>query len=189
MARLHTQRGVTLIELMVVTTILGILGAVAAPSFLDFIARNRIDAAANDALTSVNYARSEAIKRGTIVALCRSTNGTSCATTGDWEQGWIAFVDGNASGTVDGGEAVLQRWQALPQGYTLRGSTTVSASVRYNARGLANASGHWIVCRNSATAGAKAIVFTTTRPRMATDSNNDRIPENDTGNNFTTCTP
>jgi type IV fimbrial biogenesis protein FimT len=56
-------QGVTLIELMVVITIAAILLALAVPSFQEMIDRNRLKAATESVFGSMQFAKSEAIKR------------------------------------------------------------------------------------------------------------------------------
>lgn len=61
--RLSTQSGFTLMELMIVVVIVGILLAIALPSFSDSIDRNRLRAITNTLYGDLQFAKSEAIKR------------------------------------------------------------------------------------------------------------------------------
>lgn len=56
-------RGLTLVELMVVLSIVIVLVALAAPSFSAMIARERVKSINADIVTALQYARSEAIQR------------------------------------------------------------------------------------------------------------------------------
>ena len=105
----RAQRGVTLIELMIVLVIAGILMGTAVPSFLGVIRSTKLTNAANDLLISLTLARSEAAKRHDRVALCKSADGACCASTGGWEQGWIVFHDANDNGKREGGSHDLTR--------------------------------------------------------------------------------
>jgi type IV fimbrial biogenesis protein FimT len=103
--------GFTLLELLVTLTVASILLSVAVPGFVDVIRNNRAAANANELLTALSIARSEAIKRGARVSMCRSANGTACG--GTWSDGWIVFVDGAASDTAAPVvSAVLREWPA-----------------------------------------------------------------------------
>lgn len=116
-AKLITPKvsGFTLIELMVVVTIIAVLLGLAAPSFRDATLGSKLSGYANSLVGSIRLARGEAIKRNAWVAVCISTNGTSCANAGTWEQGWIVFNDINKNGSVDSasGEKIILYQQAL----------------------------------------------------------------------------
>lgn len=98
-----TARGFTLIELMIAVTILGVLVAVALPSYNSFMAGQRIKSASFDVVSMLTLARSEAIKRNAQV--------TATPTNNDWAQGW------NISTTV--GTPVVLSQQGAISGLTV----------------------------------------------------------------------
>ena len=115
--------GFTMIELMVVVAIIAVLATVAAPSFKDAILSNKLAGFANSFVSSVQLARSEAIKRNSTVRVCRSADGTSCATSGTWQQGWIVFHDINNDQAVSSGETVIQVQGQLSSDYHFTGDS------------------------------------------------------------------
>ena len=117
--------GLTLIELMVTISILAILMVVAIPSFQSMIASSNLTTSTNDLSNTLAQARSNAIRLGGRVTVCKSANGTQCDTTGNWEQGWIVFNDPTRSGTnanVDTDEVISFAAPAQPSGIVINGN-------------------------------------------------------------------
>ncbi|MCP8900323.1 GspH/FimT family pseudopilin [Gilvimarinus xylanilyticus] len=92
------QSGFTLIELIIVTVVLVILGAIAAPNFRDLIVNHQSQSLGEDLRNAVQVARSEAVKRGEFVSVCASKSGTAC--DGNWSDGVIVVVDSASSPTA-----------------------------------------------------------------------------------------
>lgn len=113
--RARRAAGFTLIELMIVLVILAAVLVIGLPSFSSAALVSRLKSYANEAVTSVYLARSEAIKRNTAMTVCQSADGNACTTSGDWEQGWIVVVDPNDPTTV------LRYYEALSGDYKLTG--------------------------------------------------------------------
>ncbi len=113
------ESGFTLIELMVTLSVLVVLMALAVPSFQSMMASSNVTTTTNDLMATLAQARSNAVRRGARVTVCKSANGTQCTTSGDWEQGWIMFNDDDHSGAsanVDSGETVTFASPAAPSG-------------------------------------------------------------------------
>ena len=137
-------RGFTLIETMVVTAIVAVLAALAAPSFGTTIDRWRVRKAVESMTSTLYYARSEAIKRGGQIAIHKlpnNTNGCTSATGNrDWDCGWIVCHDTNNSGTCNASEPVLQRIEIPAMVQVSR--TGGGASIKLNRWGLVD--GTWL---------------------------------------------
>lgn len=102
------QAGFTLGELLVTISVVGILASVAVPGMQNVVLNNRRVSVSNDMAYSIQLARSEAITRNQQVIVCPSKNGTSCATTPDWSEGWIAFNSTDTDKVPGGtGETIL----------------------------------------------------------------------------------
>ncbi|MEO6921755.1 MAG: GspH/FimT family pseudopilin [Collimonas sp.] len=104
--RLLRFSGVTLIEVMIAIVIAGILLALALPSMRGFVIQNRLSAESRQFIAALTLARSEAIKRGRAVIVCRSpaadTTAAQCSAAasathaaGDWGAGWLVLVADN----------------------------------------------------------------------------------------------
>jgi type IV fimbrial biogenesis protein FimT len=111
----YRQRGFTLVELVVTVALLAILTTLAIPSFTETLRQWRRDSATRELSTSLQLARSEAIKTSRQIVVCPSTNETSCAASNEWSTGWIVYVDDGAgnqananNGALDVGELPLK---------------------------------------------------------------------------------
>lgn len=110
--RNRSTAGFTVIELMVVITIVGVLAALAIPAFDDMIQNNRRTTTVNELLSNLMLARAEAAKRGQPVSLCGLTSGggTSCTGGTTWDYGWMVFVDPNGDGVIASAADILRQY-------------------------------------------------------------------------------
>jgi type IV fimbrial biogenesis protein FimT len=122
------SKGFTLLELMIVITILGIASALAFPGLQTMIANNRIQSSASDFVAALQFAKAEAVARVSPMTLCKSADLTGCTDNGGWQQGWIVFSDanGDAGVTAGDGDAVLLSHAALDPKITFGGTAGVS---------------------------------------------------------------
>jgi len=111
---MQEPHGFALIELLVANVIVAILVRLSAPSFVRMVHSNSMTSTVNSYLADLRFARSEAVRRGSTVIMCRSdtpeASTPSCATgTGaGWESGWIIFEDSDTSADYTTGEPLLR---------------------------------------------------------------------------------
>lgn len=137
---MNRKRGFTLIELVITVALAAILLTIGVPSFQQMIRNNRAATHANEFMSALNLARSEAVKRSVRVSLCPSTNQVACTGGTDWSDGWIVFVD-TAATDADApvvGE-VLRVGEALSGNPTFTGPT----NIRYRPAGDVIAQGQF----------------------------------------------
>lgn len=143
------QAGFTLIELMIVIVLVAIFVVVGVPNFQNLVSDNRLSTQANRLVSSLQLARSEALKLRSTVSVCRSTDGATCAGAGAWDTGWLVFVDDDqdgvpeatdGNGDTDAGERVIQSNGSLSASNTLRAAAApFNNFITYQPSGLQNA--------------------------------------------------
>jgi type IV fimbrial biogenesis protein FimT len=139
--------GFTLIEAMIAVTLMALLAMLAVPSFNAAVLSGQLRASANNLVASAHLARSEGIKRNSVVTLCASSNGTSCI-AGGWEQGWVVL-----SGTT-----VLERQLGAPEGLKISAGGITSLSFQPTGAGATAAT--FTVCRATPSVGSEERVVT-----------------------------
>lgn len=148
---------------MVTLAIAAITLSIGVPSFTSFIQNNRISTQTNDFITSLNLTRSEAIKRGTPVKICRSADGNSCGDdTINWHDGWMIFTDNNGDDDLDDDETLIRVHGALnTPDTTLDGNFFFGTSVVFDSNGGSSVMGSFLLCdKRGVRNNARAIVIT-----------------------------
>lgn len=129
------RRGFALVEVLVTLTLLSVLMWFAAPAFASTLRSSRLDVAADLFVRSVHLTRAEALRRGSRVSMCRSSDGVTCASRGTWAQGWVVFHDPNRNGEPDAQEEVVSRQEALDGNVLMRGNLHVASTISFTAAG------------------------------------------------------
>ena len=140
--------GFSLIELIVTVAIAAIVLAIAVPSFAGPMQRAREANAYHLLTASLASARLRAVKDGTPVTVCPSSDGLTCRDDEVWRHGWIVYGDPDRNDQPRAGEAVFERVDGIGRGLFLR-STAGRKRVRYLPSGWAYGSNISIrLCRS-----------------------------------------
>ena len=109
--------------------VLAILISLAVPSFSRFVQNNRLAGQTNEMVAALQFARSEALKRGSWAELCASADQSSCG--GSMGDGWIVHVDpASLEDTSPNDETnPLRVWSSPGDGLTF--STVAQNSARF----------------------------------------------------------
>ena len=166
------ERGFTMVELMVVVAVMGVLAALAAPSFQPVIERWRVRSTADNIEHSMYYARSEAFKYGGGIVIARKTASGDCTSSGvtDWKCGWFVYRDINNNNAQDACVA-----SDADNECTLRdvdGSASVKLTIPSNV-GYFNIDRWGVISNNGATTGVSAEIVA--KGRALTDSSSSKV--------------
>jgi type IV fimbrial biogenesis protein FimT len=142
------------VELAVALAIAAMLAAAAVPAFHDWLSAYQLANHAKHLAESMTRARTEAIRRGHRVNLCKSVDQQRCADLGRWDAGFVVFVDVNRDGRVDADEPLLGLEGRAPNGITVEANRPVDDYVSYTSLGHARMlngalqMGTFTVCRS-----------------------------------------
>ncbi|MGA1576731.1 MAG: GspH/FimT family pseudopilin [Steroidobacteraceae bacterium] len=129
--------GFTLLEAMIALSILATLVLIGVPAFNSIRLSATVSELSNELVASAQVARSEAIKRNSVVRMCASGDGATCATTGDWSPGWLVLNVNN--------QPLIHR-SAVDTGYKVSASGGVRLLV-FQPSGLGATTATFTICR------------------------------------------
>jgi type IV fimbrial biogenesis protein FimT len=150
------QRGMTLIEQIMVLVIVAVLTGLAVPSMHQLLSRNQVQVAQTDFIAALQAARETAVFTNRQTLFCPTLDGGHCSDDLRWDAGWLLGHDSNGDHQPDHG--------ALRVGHGYRGKVTIHSSVgrhyvRYRPDGSASGSNLTLLfCRHGSTAGALSVV-------------------------------
>lgn len=128
---ISTNRGFTLVELVIAIAMLGIIMAIAMPFFTSIIQNNYSVSMSNNLTTSLLFARSEAVKRNSPVSLCATADSTFTSCGSQWVLGWIIFTDANGNGVLNSADRILRIERLAGENASITPSPNINV-VTYN---------------------------------------------------------
>lgn len=164
---MNAWKGFSLLELLLALAIISIVAVLAAPRFGELTARATPTIESERLLASVWAARHAAITQGQPV--------TIKAKGGDWNTGWIVFVDENHNAIREPSEPVLQVAEPIQQGYQITANSGIGVALSYLPHGESRRPGGslqmgtFTLCKANESEGLQpmhaVIISATGRPR------------------------
>ena len=96
------QAGFSLIEQIMVLTIIAVLTSIATPPLRRLLSRNELRVAQMDVISALQRTRQTAVMSGRRTLFCPSVNGSQCSGKIRWEGGWLVAHDSNGDDQPDG---------------------------------------------------------------------------------------
>jgi len=177
----NANSGFTLMELLITMALAAILMMVAVPSYSTFTKNQRLTSYTNELITSINMARGEAARRGTRVALCRSSDPDAASPTcsgsnNDWSNGWLVYAIGDSRTTtplVYDSSVDVKIGAGLPQSgvYVKSDSATTHAqTLEFAADGTTTATASFAFCDSRGVSKGKLVKVIGTGRANTTDA-------------------
>ncbi len=177
--------GFTLIELLVTIAVGAIVLAIGVPSFQNLIQTNQLATQTNKFISSLNYARSEAVKRKQNVIICPSSALDSCNAGNAFENGWLVYVDTDRSSNFSAGDTSLWLNSALSNSLSLASN---QAQIEFNARGRPSGTqGSITICVDDDINLARVVVLSPSGNIRLTDKGANGIVVDPSGAEITSC--
>lgn len=101
--------GLTLIELLIVLTLMSVVTLMSAPMFLAIYQKNQLEITKNELGAVIRYARNKALEYHVSLILAPVPPLT------DWSKGMILFID-NKNHKYSAGDQLLYQWGGAPDG-------------------------------------------------------------------------
>ena len=173
----NDSKGMTLIELLCTLSIVAILSTIAAPSLTHLFLQSEAVTSMNQLTSFIRLTKNTALNQSTIMTLCPSLNGQSCAT--EWGKGIMLFSDINGNAQLDDEDKLIQFKSPFLNNGTLKW-LSLRNRVQFSSRGLPHGTiGSFIYCPESADEhyGKSAIISFQGKVRLGKDTNQDGIVE------------
>ncbi|MDZ7803054.1 GspH/FimT family pseudopilin [Thiohalophilus sp.] len=146
---MKTHNGFTITELVITLGVLSIMLALATPSFTQMIKSNRLSTQTNEFISTLNVARSEAVKRGDVINITAADDSDS---GNEWGPGWKV--------TNSGGDVLFES-DGLDATLTLDSSNDLG-SYQYQATGMIDNGDTLILCDDRTGENGRQITITST---------------------------
>ncbi|WNL45247.1 GspH/FimT family pseudopilin [Dyella sp. BiH032] len=134
---LTAQRGLTLIEQLLVVAIAATLACVGLPSFWRLVATSEVRVAQSALINVLNHARALAVQTGRATLACPTRDGEHCSDAPAWENGWLVGFRGDRQGDIEGAPK-LHRYP--PSGSLIIRSTQGRRAIQFQPDGSAGGS-------------------------------------------------
>ena len=155
--RFARQRGLTVIELMVSLAVASILIGLALPAFNNFVAQRTLTAQVNDFMVAIQFARSEAGRRGATMSVQAENAGDNA---NEWGPGYCVVVGtpGNCPNDVTELRTIASLGTSKLDG---QGGLNGVGTLTFNSRGLlVGGAGTLDLCQTGQTVGRTISIST-----------------------------
>ena len=142
------QQGITFVEILMALAILGIVTAFSFPSFKAMIDTSSVSSVSSNLISSLSYARLEAIRRGDFVMISTSNGSNNWS---DTNRVWLDSDNNNAFNTNN--DEVLRLIENKNDDITV--SSNGISSIAFRADGFINSPATFTICHSDEAIGRR----------------------------------
>lgn len=170
--------GLTLLEMMLALSIIGITTTLVVPSAQNIFIQNRIISEQNRIGRLLQYARLQALETKQSITVCPSNDYVRCSE--DWTVSKIVFADVNNNSHIDGNEVVLISSEQSELQTLVSGP---DRGITFHFSGTSASPGTIKLCDASAKVQFTRALFVSLQGRVSTskDSDGDNVHEKNNG--------
>ena len=105
----HSVAGWSIVEILIGLTVIAFIFLISSPVINTLTQKHSMTKTSGNLLTSLTLAQEEASRRRVKARVCPSSDGSSCRADGNWNRGWLVFMDSNANSKPEASE-ILERY-------------------------------------------------------------------------------
>ena len=141
------QNGLTFVEILMALAILSIVTAISLPSFKSFIDTSSVSSVSSTLISSLSYARLEAIRRGDFVMISTTGSGSN------WSAENRIWLDSNNDNSYDNDDQVLRLVENSNSNISV--SSNGVTTVAFRADGFISTPATFTICHNDESEGKR----------------------------------
>lgn len=132
--------GWSVIEVLIGVAVIGIIVLLSAPGVNTLSQKYTMKKTSSNLLTSLTLAQGEASRRGGIARVCPSSDGNTCRSDGNWNRGWLVFLDSNANSKPEAFE-ILDRYGPTDERVRIQAQGAFAQRATFNVDGAPDLEG------------------------------------------------
>ena len=139
------MRGFSLIELMVVLTVVGILAVLAVPGYRTMVQNSQLQAQRDGLVSALRYARSSALNQNVSTEVCPFGSPSSTGCGGSWANGWIVVLNPNGNPATPATALLQSIPNTMVNGPSISSPNGVAA-IEFSPVGLVLTPAEFVIC-------------------------------------------
>ena len=162
------KKGFTLIELMIVLSIISILSSISIYGIQQLIDQRQLSNAVDVLHSSLRTAQLNSRSSGFTTVICPSQNSVRCDSSSNWSKGWITYIDADESYTLNDEESIIavNNKKIEDVAFTFTAPGEPQKIILYSS-GRLWPNGHFTICQIESHKGLKIIMAQSGRIRSA----------------------